>query len=443
MRILHLPLGRSTFCMDEAEIKLNSVHEGFNRIGLDVESPNNLLLELEALEEFLDQTLAVNSDSVDAVIVQPITFTDARFMRIILDKVSAPVIIWSVREPHTDGRRLCLNSLTGANIYATEMRNNRYFVMVHGDPSEPGVMEDIKRKCQAFALRKSVSNQKILVIGENPDGFFFSQVPPVHLTPLGIEFVKCSLEELFNQAKNLSEDKIKPEIDSIVKAIAGTKQDDEKVILTAKVLHVVKGWVQSEGATAVASRCWPDFFVNMNVAPCGMISMLNEIGIPAACEADMFGAISMALLKVLSNSPALLGDLVHLDESANSLTFWHCGAAAPCLAGAGVAKPGVHPNRKIGLSVEMSGKSGEVTVTRLGLDGNKLRLFVMEGNATGAPQKFLGTSIEVIPNGGSAREIMLNVMGAGYEPHYAVGYGHWASVLVEWAKSVGIEVDEF
>ena len=31
-------------------------------------------------------------------------------------------------------------------------------------------------------------------------------------------------------------------------------------------------------------------------------------------------------------------------------------------------------------------------------------------------------------------------MLAGFESHYAVGYGHWAAALSEWASLAGIEV---
>lgn len=442
MRILYLPLGRSTFCMDEAATKIASVRQGLDKVGLEVESPESLLVELDMLEAYVDQCLE-NPVPVDVVIVQPVTFTDARFIRIAVEKIKSPVLIWSVREPKADGGRLCLNSLTGANLYAHELRGRRLFAMVHGDAEETGVIGEVKRLCLDLIVKGTLVNQNVLVIGDAPDGFFFSNAEESLLSSLGIKIVRRSLNELFTKAKEIGVSGLNHELASIARAISGALADDERVLKSAQVLQVIRNWVDDGKFTAVATRCWPDFFTEMHTAPCGVVSMLNETGIPAACEGDILGAVSMSLLHKLSGQPSFLGDLVHLEEKENSVTFWHCGAGAPSLAGFGGAKAGVHPNRKMGLSVEMAGKEGEVSVIRLGVKGGKARLLLMEGKATGAPQKFLGTCIDVIPDGIPAREWMAEVMKAGFEPHYAVGYGHWTAALADWAASNAIEIVRF
>lgn len=442
MRVLYLPLGRSTFCLDEAVKKLEEVRSVLNRIFPQMEGPEKLLVEVENLRDFILERLHTDMTPVDAVIVQPITFTDARFIRQVTDLLEVPVLIWSVREPQADGGRLCLNSLTGANLYARELRKLRQFTMVHGNPLENGVLAEVRRKLFALVLMGSLSRQTMLTIGEVPDGFFFSEVTQEQLAPLGIKVKKLPLAEVFTTAQLLADEAVLADAEVIQAKIAGVKSDNIETKTSAKLLHTVRNYVRQEGIGLVATRCWPDYFVQAGVAPCSVVSLLNDEGIPASCERDVLGAVSMFLLSTLSGQPAYLGDLVHLDEVQNTLTFWHCGSGAPTLAGREGARVGVHPNRKLGISIEMQAKSGPVTVARLGLDAGRLRLLVMEGRAMDVLQKFLGTCVDVEPDGIPARDWIAYVMGMGYEPHYAVGYGHWADVLVEWAGMEGIEVNK-
>ena len=81
--------------------------------------------------------------------------------------------------------------------------------------------------------------------------------------------------------------------------------------------------------------------------------MLNDEGVAAACEADIYGALSMWIGMQLSNEPVFFGDPVALDEEESSITYWHCGAAACSLARKDTgAVVGVHPNRKIGPAMD-------------------------------------------------------------------------------------------
>lgn len=57
-----------------------------------------------------------------------------------------------------------------------------------------------------------------------------------------------------------------------------------------------------------------------------------------------------------------------LDESENTITFWHCGTAACSIAREDTgATIGVHPNRKIGPVMDFGCKAADkVTVFRVG-----------------------------------------------------------------------------
>ncbi|MFP3489401.1 hypothetical protein R0K20_17565, partial [Staphylococcus sp. SIMBA_130] len=69
--------------------------------------------------------------------------------------------------------------------------------------------------------------------------------------------------------------------------------------------------------------------------------------------------------------------MVHVNEASNSVVFWHCGAGAYSLAHPDQgARPGVHPNRKIGFTMEFGLKPGRVTMFRVGYTPEGYRLLV-------------------------------------------------------------------
>ena len=147
---------------------------------------------------------------------------------------------------------------------------------------------------------------------------------------------------------------------------------------------------------AVAVRCWPEFFNEYKAAACSTLSHLIEDGIPAACEADTLGAVTMLMQQLLTGQHTYLGDLVHVDDQRNTCTFWHCGVGAFSLASPKTGPvAGVQPNRNLGFALNHSLKAGPVTIARLGQGPDGLRLGLLCGEAVDGPNTFTGTSVEV------------------------------------------------
>ena len=63
-----------------------------------------------------------------------------------------------------------------------------------------------------------------------------------------------------------------------------------------------------------AVRCWPEMFTEYGCASCGPMAMMNENKISSACEADVLGSLTCNILNQLNNKPALLVDIVDVDE---------------------------------------------------------------------------------------------------------------------------------
>ena len=395
-----------------------------------------------------EQTAREWSGQVDGLVIQFATFVDARFMDVLARQLDVPVVLWALREPGRYGERLSLNSLTGVNLAAHQLKRvGRSCEIVYGGLGETEVLERLRQSLLVWKARKRLRHWSVLAVGDAPDGFMFSEPTSASLDRLGIAVHRLSLPELFDKAERVPQTQVDAVIGLTEPHVSGMGAlPQEQVSRYARLRSVLEAAVEETGAQAVAIRCWPEFFTEFGGAACSTVSALTENGVMSSCEADIFGALSMDILYQLTGSPAYLGDLVEIDEAAQGVVFWHCGAGAFSLARKDTgAQAGYHPNRNMGFTLEFGLKPGAVTVLRIGeVPGEGLRALVGVGEVLDDPQRFRGTSAKVRMAGeGDVKARTLRVMALGFEPHYAIAYGDVRAEMLALLSSLGIPVHEF
>jgi L-fucose isomerase-like protein len=100
----------------------------------------------------------------------------------------------------------------------------------------------------------------------------------------------------------------------------------DKLALSAKFGVAVEEWIEKNNVQAVAIQCWDSLEMNYGCAPCVTMSMLGDKLIPAACETDLAGAVSMYALTLASQkASALLDWNNNFAEDRNKCVCTHCG----------------------------------------------------------------------------------------------------------------------
>lgn len=437
---VYIPVGVPTFHLESAQTQFDSSVELLRSICVDVTVPEKMLLTMDDLKAYLDTV------SPDAIVFQNLTFANAAYMSEVLRRFDCPLLLWTLREPVIDGGRLRLNSLTGAYSAANTLRafDNRPFEYLFGAPSEQRTAEKLSAFLAAAGVRFSMRHLRMAAIGHTPQGFGFGRALDSELMNFfGVELESIEARELIDMAKSYTDEECAEYLSRSCCAMCGLENTPEKNRLDyARLYKAYSDYVRKNNIGALASRCWPDFFTAFGTPVCSVLSMLNDDGVASACEADMYGALSMWIGMQLSGAPVFFGDPVSLDENDNSITFWHCGAAACSLArkdtGAAV---GVHPNRKIGPAMDFGCEAfADATVFRVGREADgTFRFFILEGEALDKPKQFIGTSI-VVRTESPCREVVEQSVLDGFEPHYAVIKGRHASKLECLAGMMGFEV---
>ena len=440
---VYVPVGVPTFHLESAQEQFEQSVRLLRSIDERFEVPEKMLLAIDDLRAYLDGVRP------DLVVFQNLTFANAAYMSEVLRRFDCPVLLWTLREPVIDGGRLRLNSLTGAYSAANTLRafDGRRFEYLFGAPDEERVRKTIESAVKAAAIKKELRALKMSAVGHTPQGFGFGRALDGELmNAFGVELEAIEARELIEKAKSYTDGECAEYLEKTRCATCGLEKTPGKNALDhARLYKAYSDYVRERGIGALASRCWPDFFTAFGTPVCTVLSLLNDEGVAAACEADIYGALSMWIGMKLSGEPVFFGDPVSLDEGENTITFWHCGAAACSLARKDTgAVVGVHPNRKIGPAMDFGCEAfPDATVFRIGRERDgAFRFFILEGEALDKPKQFIGTSI-VVKTENPAREVVEESVKAGFEPHFVVIKGRHAAALEALAEMYGFEVCKF
>ncbi len=438
-QVAYIPIGAPTFHLESAQEEFNKSKRCLSALSGSVVFPDKMLLTIPDLKVYLD-TIAPQ-----LIILQNITFANAAFADEILRRFSCPVVLWTLREPVIDGGRLRLNSLTGAYSAGNALHafNQMRFTYVFGSPDEESVTKILGAAISAGKVRHQLRHAKLAAVGHTPQGFGFGRaLDSEMLSAFGVTLESIEARELINRAKSYTDEESALFLAKAEKAIAGLKAAPERNLKDfARLYKAYAAYVEENGINALSSRCWPDFFTDYGTPVCAVLAMLNDEGVAASCESDVYGALSMYIGAQFTGKPTFFGDPVSLDEDENTITYWHCGTAASYLAREDTgAQAGVHPNRKIGPTLEFGCKPCEaVTVFRIGRkpDGS-FRIFVLEGEALDKPKQFCGVSV-VVRVKHSAKDIVAKSVKDGWEPHFVVVYGDVTRELEILGDMLGLE----
>ena len=144
----------------------------------------------------------------------------------------------------------------------------------------------------------------------------------------GITVVPVDLSEILGAARKIEDTdaELLKKLEEIKCYAAVPKEYSDKLVLQAKFGVAVERWIEANQIDAVAVQCWDSLEQNYGCAACVTMSMLGEKLLPAACEVDIAGAVSMyALTLAAQGQSALLDWNNNFAEDRNKCVCTHCG----------------------------------------------------------------------------------------------------------------------
>ena len=463
-------VSRDCFPIDLAERRRKAVVKALNEKGVDIFEVNTII-EGGIDANVMDAYEEIKAADVNALVVYLGNFGPEGPETLIAKKFGGPVMYVAAAEENIG----VLSSERG-DAYCG-MLNASYNLKLNGITAyipefpvgtAPEVADMINEWIPIARALIAVKDLKIITFGPRPFDFLACNAPIAPLFKLGINVQENSELDLLASYKAHAND---PRIPAKIKEMEDELGEGNKMpgILPrlAQYELTLLDWVEANRGSAkyvaMANKCWPAFQTEFGFVPCYVNSRMTAMGIPVACEVDIYGALSEFIGTCITGEPVTLLDInnsVPADMYKESIEGkfpyranevfmgFHCGNTPICRLTKGTMKYQLIMNR--GLE-----NGGEPDITRGTLEGDiipgkitfyrlqankdsNLQAYVAQGEVLPvATQSFGGIGVFGIPEMNRFYRYVL--IGDGYPHHGAVAFGHVGKQIFEVLSLLGVE----
>lgn len=313
----------------------------------------------------------------------------------------------------------------------------------------------------------AVRDLKIISFGPRPQNFLACNAPIKQLYNLGVEIEENSELDLFEAYNKHAGDPRIPDVakDMAEELGAGNKKPEvlEKL---AQYEITLLDWVEAHKGykkyVTIAGKCWPAFQTQFGFVPCYVNSRLTKMGIPVACEVDIYGALSEFIGTVVSNDAVTLLDINNtvpadiygedingkFNYTSNEVFMgFHCGNTAStkltfCEMRNQMIMARSLPVEVTNGTLEGDIVPGDITFFRLQSTSDaQIRAYIAQGEVLPVATRSFGSiGIFAIPE--MDRFYRHVLIEKNYPHHGAVAFGHFGKALYEVFKYLGVPADE-
>jgi L-fucose isomerase-like protein len=457
-----LALARPTFDVPFAEQIAAQAFAVLDAAGVKTIGGRGLLFDATAAKAALAE---IEAAGADRLLVLQVTFTDASMTVDLAKAMSTPLAIWAFPEPRLGGR-LRLNSFCGLNLALHALgRAEKQATYLYSAPDAINVADSVREllesrpratpsgrslpqptaddRTRADAVVAGLKGQTIGLVGEHPAGFETCRFDDNALAQLaGVAVTRIALTDVFARARAVSSAITAQHRQTVAGLIGIDAVNQTELDRSLTVYQALKDVAADKQCSAMAVRCWPELFTEYGCAACGPMGLLNGAKLPAACEADVYGALTQKLLQELASEPAWLVDIVDMDSATDTGVLWHCGSAPLSMCDPEFQPEAqIHSNRKMPLLAQFPLKPGRITLARITQARNQTQMIIGGGEVVRAPISFTGTSAVVRFDGGT-EQVMRGLLDHALEHHLAIVYGDQRGALRAVGQALGLPVIE-
>ena len=382
------------------------------------------------------------SAGVDALFIPFCDFGEEQVAAQIAAAFKLPTLVWGARDerPNSDESR---GRDTQCGMFAATKVLRRHGVKysyIYNCETESG---DFRNGYENFLrvamVLKALKNLRVAKIGERPVPFMSVMTNEANLiNRFGVTTIPVSPYAVAERAKKLIADNdpaFAAYYDDLTARMDSSAMTEENVKKAAATKIAIQGIMEENNCSVGAFECWSAFPAVLGVCPCVVLGEMADAGYPLACETDVNGAITLAILRAcnLYEEPGFLADLtIRHPQNDNAELLWHCGPFPYSLKAESSKARLVDGQERFEL------KQGHLTVCRFDDIDGKYYLFAGEGDTTTGPETN-GTYVWFEVDDWKRWEEKL--MFGPYIHHLGGAYGNYLPVLREVARYLEIEFD--
>jgi L-fucose isomerase-like protein len=275
-----------------------------------------------------------NRERIDGVIVSLPNFGDERAIAdtMRLARLDVPVLVQATPD---DAKKMTIafrrDSFCGKMSACNNLRQYGVpysLTRLHTvSPDSEEFQKDLAWFAAVCRVVNGMRNLRVGSIGARPAAFNTVRYSEKLLEANGITTETVDLSEILGRIARLKDDHsgVQGKLAEIRKYVTTSGVPEPALIKMSKLGFVIDDWMKQTDVKVSAVQCWTAMEEYFGVVPCTIMSMMSNNLLPAACEVDVCGTLSMHALALASQTPSALLDWNNnYGEDPDKAVCFHC-----------------------------------------------------------------------------------------------------------------------
>jgi L-fucose isomerase-like protein len=275
-----------------------------------------------------------NRERIDGVIVSLPNFGDERAIAdtMRLARLDVPVLVQATPD---DAKKMTIafrrDSFCGKMSACNNLRQYGVpysLTRLHTvSPDSEEFQKDLAWFAAVCRVVNGMRNLRVGSIGARPAAFNTVRYSEKLLEANGITTETVDLSEILGRIARLKDDHsgVQGKLAEIRKYVTTSGVPEPALVKMSKLGFVIDDWMKQTDVKVSAVQCWTAMEEYFGVVPCTIMSMMSNNLLPAACEVDVCGTLSMHALALASRTPSALLDWNNnYGEDPNKAVCFHC-----------------------------------------------------------------------------------------------------------------------
>lgn len=267
---------------------------------------------------------------------------------------------------------------------------------VYGNPEDKNFIETVKISAKASQVAIELNGMNLGLFGGRYFYMYTGMSDLVQVKKVfGVETTCINEFWLVKEAEKIEKSKINEYSRVLHKKYKNISTPSEVEAKSIRLYFALKKYAKEYNLDFAAVKCMPEVQGDY-CSHCLSVSMNINEGMVVACESDINAALTMQILKLVSDSSPGFGDICELNRKEGTLRLGNCGTIATELA----SSPDevyfmeqydyLCPGQGTGMTTSFFAKPGKVTLARLGRIKGEYVMQISSGEALSVPRKRLG-----------------------------------------------------
>lgn len=273
---------------------------------------------------------------VDAVFIAHCNFGSEEVVGKLGKALGKPVLLWGPRDGSPPPDRMPRQTDTQCGLFASSkilLRLGVPFTYIENCRiADHAFTKGFTDFIRVASVVKAFRSMRIGQISVRPKPFLSTMANEGELLErFGIEVVPINtvmVMRTFEQIKKEKTSEIVTLAADIGNKVKIRNTSEEQITNIAALELTLKDMADRFDLRAIASECWNTFFTLFGVRSCFVFGDVTDRWFPVACETDIHGAVSSAILAAAARgkTPGFFADLtIRHPENDNAELLWHCG----------------------------------------------------------------------------------------------------------------------